>query len=207
MSDQLALRQDLQALTSAIAELTLVTRALLSERGGRVSSESYPAGLIAPSLASASDWELVQDGTSIPGSPADFLKRPVVVRFEEGPPDTPDFCIQLARRHLSSSKASAGDRAREAYKAGFWPRAFWTCHTPYSSSYQPGVNTYTQWVLKKGEGFNFVRVGTQAESDRLQAAFSDIIFAEKLPTLAELHIFCAGASIPVPPLWRSTERR
>ena len=54
-------------------------------------------------------------------------------------------------------------------------------------------------MLRKGDGLDFVRTTSQADSDRLEKAFPDIVF---VAALTELHIFCAGASIPVPPLWR-----
>lgn len=144
------------------------------------------------------------DSSPIPGAPADYLLQPVAIEFEEGPPEYPEFCIVAAQRSLSSSKSSADTRAREAFKAGFWARAFWTCHTEGESLYRPGVSSYTQWVLRKGPGFDFIRVTSQADSDRLTTSFADIVFVEKLPTLTELHIFCAGARILVPPQWRWT---
>ena len=168
MSDQLQLQRDLRSLTQAIQELTLVTRDLVGRRTQSVEEDqglqrSSPS---APTFSSTS-WELVTDGAHIPGAPADFLKKPVVIEFEEGPPETPEFCLDLARRHLSSSKASSVDRAREAFKAGFWARAFWTCHTEHSSTYKPLVAGSTQWVLRKGTGFDLVRVATQADCERL----------------------------------------
>lgn len=124
-----------------------------------------------------------------------------LIKFESGPPDTPLFCIEAARRHLSSSKAHFEDRAREAYKAGFWARAFWACHSEGVSQYKPGLQA-THWVLRKGDGFDLLRVTSQRDCDRLVRDFEDIVFVEKIPTLTELHIFCAGATVPVPPLWR-----
>ena len=138
------------------------------------------------------------DGTAIPGAPPDFLSRPVVVEFESGPPELPDFCLKLAKRNLTSSKGSAEDRAWESSKVGFWVRAFCERSVPYN----PGVSNYAHWILRKGSGFDFVRVTSQADGDRLVADYPDITQVERLPSLTHLHIFCAGASIPVPPLWR-----
>lgn len=123
MSDQLQLRQDLQELTRAIQDLTIATRDLVERRTDRVEEAQRPQSLPAstPTFSSVA-WELVVDGTAIPGAPVDFLKKPVVIEFEEGPPDIPDFCLDLARRHLSSAKASPEDRAKEAFRAGFWAR-------------------------------------------------------------------------------------
>lgn len=199
MSDFHQLGQDLRELTKAVQELTVATRELTVGRGGERAGASRTS-TSAVSLSRA--WELVSDGTPIPGAPADYLRRKVVVDFEEGPPEIPDFCLQLAAKNLSSSRASATERAREAFKAGFWVRAFWTCNTDYFSQYRPGVAAAGFWVLRKGSSFEFLRVGSQADCDRLTAEFSDLLCMEKLPTLTELHIFCAGSSIPVPPLWR-----
>lgn len=96
MSDLQDLRQDLQALTAAIGELTLATRELVTERSGSPGAGLAAEERFASSVGGSKQWELLQDSTSIPGSPADFLQRPVVVKFELGPPETPDFCIQLA---------------------------------------------------------------------------------------------------------------
>ena len=203
MSDQAALQRDLRALTTAIQELTLVTRELVGERSFGAESEPLPSSTPAGPPTSKG-WLLVSEASNIPGAPRDFLLRPVAIEFEEGPPDTPDFCQVLARRSLSSSKSSPDDRAREAFKAGFWVRAFWTCRIEGVSQYRPGVTSFTHWVLRKGPGFDFLRVSSQADSDRLTAAFPEIVLVEKLPTLTELYIFCAGARILVPPLWRWT---
>ena len=200
MSESDQLGKDLRALTSAIRDLTLATQELQRDRVEEAASSGGQEKALH--LAEDGGWELIQDGTAIPGSPSDFLQRPVVVEFEEGPPETPTFCLQLAKRHLSSSKASSVDRAREAFKAGFWVRAFWTCKTDYTSQYTPLVPGSAHWVLRKGASFEFLRVTSQADSDRLCRTYPDLVFVEKFPSLTELHIFCAGASTPVPPLWK-----
>ena len=201
MSELSQLGRGLRELTSSIRELTLVSRELVRLRTSEEVGEKHNS-----SSASLSDigssWELVTDGTSIPGAPADYLLKQVVIQFEDGPPVVPDFCLQLASKNFSSSKASTSDRAREAFRAGWWARAFWSCHTDYQSTYNPGVAAAAHWVLRKGSGFDLIRVQSQADSDRLCRTYSDIQFVEKLPTLTELHIFCAGAFSPVPPLWR-----
>ena len=201
MSDPERLRQDLQSLTQALRDLTLATTELTDRRagGGEVEAASSQEHT-TPSRRGG--WELVTDGTAIPGPPPDFLSRPVVVEFESGPPELLEFCLRLAKKNFTSSKGSAEDRAWEAFKAGFWVRAFWTCKAERSVPYKPGVSNYAHWILRKGSDFDFVRVTSQADADRLVADYPDIAQVERLPSLTELHIFCAGASIPVPPLWR-----
>ena len=75
-------------------------------------------------------------------------------------------------------------------------RAFWTCKTDYTSQYTPLVPGSAHWVLRKGASFEFLRVTSQADSDRLCRTYPDLVFVEKFPSLTELHIFCAGASTP-----------
>lgn len=117
----------------------------------------------------------MQGSAAIPGAPSDFLHTPVTVLFEEGPPDTPQFCVQLAKRHLTG-RAALGRRLGPATQK-------------YCSDYHPEPTPPTQQVLKNGS--DFARVTSQADSDRLASAFPDIVFVEKLPTLTELRIFCA----------------
>ena len=188
------LQEDLRALTQAIQALTLAVEGQPSESSPLAQRPSRP-------VSTLEGWQLVEDSAPIAGAPLDFTQKEPVILFEEGPPDTPQFCYDLAKKRLSSAKANAADRARAAYVAGFWARAFWKCHTDYHSDYKPGLQA-VHWVLRKGEGFDLLRVTSQRDCDRLVAEFEDIVFLEKLPSLTELNIFCAGATVPVPPLWR-----
>ena len=189
-----SVQDQLRALTHAIQALTLVV-----ERRQGEGSETAPRE--ATAVSSLSGWQLVEDSAPISGAPSGYPLKDPVILFEEGPPDTPQFCYDIAKKHLSSSKAHSTDRARASFVAGFWARAFWKCHTEYHSDYKPGLPA-VHWVLRKGKGFDLLRVTSQRDCDRLTAEFEDIVFVEKLPSLTELHIFCAGASVPVPPLWR-----
>lgn len=91
---------------------------------------------VALGSATTSQWELVEDGSAIPGAPKGFLVRDVQFSFEEGPPPTPSFCIEAAKRHLTSSRFSAEERARSAFAAGHWARAFWESRASYRSTYR-----------------------------------------------------------------------
>lgn len=41
---------------------------------------------------------------------------------EEGPPETPECCLELAREHLRATVAEVEVRAHQAFCAGFWFR-------------------------------------------------------------------------------------
>ena len=198
MSDISILQNDLRELTAAVKELTLAVRArpvqrVNSQRGASASVSSEASRL----------WELVENSGGIPGAPANFLEVDLEIQFEDGPGPTPQFCIDSAKRHLTSARHHSEDRARAAFVAGFWAKAFWACNSPYPSTYRPGIPA-THWVLRRGPGFDLVRVTSQADSNRLCKDFPEIEFVEKVPSLTELHIFCAGAKAPVPPLWKWT---
>lgn len=203
MSELEALRQEIVDLTDAIRDLSLAVR-LRDVAGGEGEEAGYPVS--ASQSSGAANWELVEDGTAIPGAPKGFLVRDVVFNFEEGPPQTPSFCIEAAKRHLTSSRFSAEDRARSAFSAGHWARAFWECRSPYRSTYRPSLPA-THWILRKGSGFELIRVSSQKDCNQLQQDYRDIVFLEKVPSLTELHIFCAGAKTVVPPLWRWSASR
>ena len=146
MSDLGTLQEDLLALTGAVRELTLAIRS----RPAWPSEEERGASSAASEIGGSSHWELVEDGTGIPGAPANHLTTNLATQPEEGPRPTPQLCI----------------------------------------------------VLRKGAGFDLVRVCSQAESDRLSAEYPDIVFVEKFPTLTEVQIFCAGAKVSTPALWK-----
>lgn len=185
-------------LTEAVRDLTLVLRQrdLVNESPVRGSSSLEDRQRTASAL-----WELVEESGSIPGAPTGFLVRDALFSFEEGPPDTPQFCVDAAKRHLTFSRFSSEDRARAAFGAGHWARAFWVSRSPYRSTYRPTLPP-VHWVLRKGDGFDLIRVSSQRDCQQLERDFPDIVFIEKLPSLTELHIFCAGAKSPVPPLWK-----
>ena len=197
MSDLGTLQEDLLALTGAVRELTLAIRS----RPAWPSEEERGASSAASEIGGSSHWELVEDGTGIPGAPANYLTTNLAIQFEEGPGPTPQFCIDLAKRHLHSSRHHPEERAR----AGFWAKAFWVCHSEGRPPYKP-VAQAAHWILRKGAGFDLVRVCSQAESDRLSAEYPDIVFVEKLPTLTEVQIFCAGAKVSTPALWKCANK-
>lgn len=199
MSDLVALQQDLRELTRAVKELTLV---ISRQQSGAVGGGSASSEVVEGDKESV-NWDLVEDGSGIPGAPSTYLTTSLDVQFEEGPGPTPQWVVDLAKKHLTSSRHCAEDRARAAFVAGFWAKAFWSCHASEHrpSTYKPGIAA-THWVLRRGPGFDLIRVTSQADADRLCRDFPNIVPVEKLPSLTELQIFCAGAKAPVPPLWK-----
>ena len=199
MSEITALQQDLRELTRAVKELTLV---ISRQPGGAIGGVSASSVRVEEDKVSE-NWDLVEDSVGIPGAPANYLTTNLEIQFEEGPGPTPQFVIDLAKRHLTSSRHCAEDRARAAFVAGFWAKAFWSCHASSHrpSTYKPGIAA-THWVLRRGPGFDLIRVTSQSDADQLCKDFPDIVPVEKLPSLTELQIFCAGAKAPVPALWK-----
>lgn len=61
----------------------------------------------------------MEEQAFVPGAPAGFN---ITTRFEleSGPPSTPGFLVDLAKRKLRSAVASPVNRARAAFCARYW---------------------------------------------------------------------------------------
>eukprot|EP00435_Cladocopium_sp_Y103_P056921 s1903_g19.t1 len=191
----------IERLATALSGLAEAIRGIANE----LRQVRGPATPIHQEPSLPGDWELIEDQAAVPGAPANFNSS---IRFavEDGPPDTPDFCISLARRKLRSARHSPEERARAAFVAGFWYRISVIIEYAWASDYEPVLPPST-WLVSKGSGISdFARTNSRKEAERFCEDQEGGRIVERFPSVTELQIFCAGAQIPVPPLVQWTKR-
>eukprot|EP00435_Cladocopium_sp_Y103_P022609 s2450_g5.t1 len=124
------------------------------------------------------------------------LQSLVGFALEEGPPDLPVICKNLAEKNLKEGKFSALQRAEAAFKTGFWIRiAIETC-TPFSNSHALKGLPPAQWVVFRG-ALGGLPLRSIRKSDCVKALWEDAdSILLPVASLTELHIVCAGAGDP-----------
>jgi len=107
--------RELEAIASAISSLAEAVRSVATE----LARAREPPVPDKTEEADLGGWELVEEQAFVPGAPGGFNST---IRFEleSGPPSTPGFLVDLAKRKLRSAVASPVDRARAAFCAGYW---------------------------------------------------------------------------------------
>ena len=151
-----------------------------------------------------SDWELVElaslaPGVSDPNRPYPFAARPA----EEGPPELPHQFLQLARAKLLSKVLPAHTRAKRAFDSGFWARVSLDTCTPYEPLERIPALSPCHWIVLRGPGVaEPIRACTQREAWAAIHHFDSTVISEEFASLTELQLFCVGARIEIPALWR-----
>ena len=119
---------------------------------------------------------------------------------DTGAPLVPAECLALCA-HLPEGE----ERARRAFRLGFWACVAVDCHLAYQSEDQiPGLPS-VQWVILRGGGnYNPCRVYSAEEAERILAGAEKPI-CEAFGSYAEVNCFCLGAGCWIPRLmsWRS----
>ena len=119
------------------------------------------------------------------------------VRFrgvEEGPPETPEFLLNLASSKGFKSESEKWWWVRHPFAAGFWARVAFDTHTPYTEYYTPEhpkfwiavreEHSLSPWVFESLEEANQYTSDLAGERKIIQS------FSE----LEEVLIFCSGAA-------------
>lgn len=197
MSSRLpASRQDIQELTEAVRDLAAgVERLSLEAASAETSQADFEK-----------DWEVVEDTQFPCGANSQQLRALHSLReVEEGPPGTPLYCLDLAKRRLTGVDPGSVERAHRAFRAGFWAQASVDCLVPYTPADSIGLPA-TQWILLRA-GDRQVPVRFSKKSDYLHYIAglpATQVVGECFPSITELSIFCVGAGCLVPPLkqWR-----
>ena len=124
---------------------------------------------------------------------------------EDGPPETPDSCLDLVEGAFTGCIGSRpGDCVRltdRAFSAGFWAWAAVACNVSYSRAAPLGRASAIYIVLRALNCPSPRRVTTSEDLIRLISGDGAPIF-EEFGSQVELEVFCCSARIPVPPLVR-----
>ena len=130
------------------------------------------------------------------------------VRFcgiEEGPPETPEFLLEIANTIGSKSETEKWWWARHPFAAGFWARVAFDTHTPYTEYYTPEQPNF--WIALREEDSQSPSVFESLEEANRYT--SDLPAERKIvqsfKETEEVFIFCSGAASgsPIFKKWRS----
>ena len=187
-------------LTSAVENLSLAAETLSRHVVQGSSATSSTVAVPVPVAEQYSDWEVVEEASFPNPHVAQDIASALNLRaIEEGPPEIPPACLDLARRRLTSVSVGAEQRARRAFKSGFWSKAAIDTVTKYTPDEPLADLKVCHWiVLRSGDRPPF-RVATRADFLKLTEKDYDIV-CETFASLAEVQIYCLGAQAPVPPL-------
>lgn len=163
-----------------------------------------------PEASSLGDWELLGEAIEDIKVQRDPDCQEVRHRtVEEGPGPTPQYCVDLATRKLSSKPPGPVQRCRRAFVAGFFANKAVQCQTGYiPENPLPGFKIVHWVVLRCPPVFSEpVRFTSRVDFGRALEGCSGDFVAETFASFTELEIFCVGAGIPVPRLgvWRNQQ--
>lgn len=155
------------------------------------------------------DWVLVEEERP----PLDLrILQPIWAanRFvgpEDGPPSTPQCCLDLAHQQLIPATGSAVEvevRAHQAFCAGFWCKLAVDSKTHYRRSEDIDFDQLTHWIVLD-ENPNLCRRGTRSRCLSVALEVAPNGKWEGFASFVELCIFCAGARVNLPKLelWTS----
>ena len=189
--------QDFCQLTSAVQQLTVVAEGL---------SSRYPQGRLEEENRCERVWHrhwfVVKESSIVPFVPLKYLKGPPKLEVESGPPPLPDFCVTAVEKDLNLSVEQARAVALAVFTAGFWARVSGATYTKYTSDLQLDSEP-KYWLLRRAPGFShFILVQSETEAIQLSSNCKEIEILEVLPSLAEVKVFCVGACICIPPVWK-----
>lgn len=189
--------QDLRHLTSAVQQLTVVAEGLSSRYPqSRAEEESHLEG------AWHRRWFVVRESSIVPFVPLKYLKSPPKLEVESGLPPLPDFCVSAVEKDLNLSVELARPVAFAVFRAGFWARVSGATYTKYTSDLQFD-SELKYWLLRRAPGFShFILVQSETEAIQLSSDCKEIEILEAFPSFAEVKVFCVGACISIPPVWK-----
>ena len=185
----------------------------LSEVANRLRSSSWTSAPLDPqsSEAPSEEFDLCATPTLPFGLASSFelLTLHSCRCVEDGPPELPFHCLQLAQSQLGPEGIGQLARARRALRIGFWSRAAVDTHTDYSDGEVALSLPSTHWVVLRSTKVWTVEQACRFESEtdfnRFVGEGDASLVASGFPTLLELHLFSIGANIWAPRLlrWRN----
>lgn len=122
---------------------------------------------------------------------------------DEGPPEVPDFCLDLVWGKLGLSGEALRTKTASAFVAGFWARAALDCHIPYSRrSVSDAGDIVRHIVVFRSTHCSSFRVTCWQDLTDLCDVTDSTIIYETFSSFTEVQVFCAGASLEIPALKR-----
>lgn len=194
MSSQGSTDQNIRDLTLAIQHLSLVVDRLTSPSSDPPSSASE-------------EWEVVEaPETPLPEHFRDQSKVFLCRGPEDGPPPLPAALRSLVERRLTNVSIGALPRGERAFRAGFWAGVAIDTLTPYKPEAPvPDVKVSQFVCLHCDRGEPFRTHSAFAFNSLCQSRGARVI--EKFGSLTELHLFCLGASRPIPELLQPCKKQ
>ena len=188
-----------------MSEKVLVERAKLQEIFERIEELRDELSALQSSILEAvGGWKVAaaeEPAILIPeNTRVDVYHKLLFCGADTGPPELPEAGYHCCK-HLEKGSA----RAVRAFNAGFWSKSAIECSIPYVPVEPfPGV-TLAQWLIIRGDHSLIpCRVYSEAEAVQIIGKSENAI-CEAFATLAEVNLYCLGASIEVPKLvqWKS----
>lgn len=193
---------------SAIAGLTLAINRLAAAIEFQASSStSGPVVLpdTRPVSGGAGDIKILYPAT-VPFPLDIWIPHCNELRFrgaDTGPPEVPDFCLNLVRDKLGFSGDRLRNCAASAFDAGFWARASLDCHIPYQRRLVRDAGEIVRHIVvfRSTHCAPFRVTCWQDLTDLCDVTDSTIIY-EAFSSYTEVQVFCAGAGFEIPDLKR-----
>ena len=187
------LRGAVLSLTAAVQQLTLATQSLAAA----IAPED-PPGTCSSGFAIA----IIKDSYYIPE--AEEVERLCGSRIaEEGPADLPEC---LKKKVVDTLFYISGDpelRGHWAFRLGFWAKVALATQTGFECDIPSSGPLVCHWVVLRSPFKVPFRLDNLPDFQRFVGEPNKDIVYQTFQTLCEVEIFCVGASIPVPPLWRA----
>ena len=122
---------------------------------------------------------------------------------DEGPPEVPDFCFDLARDKLGLTGDRLRDKVSSAFDAGFWARAAIGCHISYSRRLVRDAGELVRHIVvfRSIHCSPFRVTCWQDFTDLCDVTDSTIVY-ETFGSFTEVQVFCARAGWEIPALKR-----
>lgn len=184
---------DFEALATAVSDLSSVIQRI---------RDSQPCALDYPG------WEGFTDPYLVVGFPSVSALETIGGYYhtvEEGPPELPQSCLDLALVSLSHT-VTPEIRALRAFRLGFWDKSSLLCSIPQLPSTELPVDLPDwHWIALKTKDWALpVRFGSLSDFERF-CNQETVEIHQTFSSLAELEIYCVGAAIKVPTLirWRN----
>ena len=120
---------------------------------------------------------------------------------ETGPPEIPDFCLQLGQLHFGPNPEFVQNKVSSAFEAGFWAKSAIDCCIPYSVRKPASSGEIIRHiVVLRSSHISSFRVNCwQDFTDLCDITDAQLVY-ESFSTFAEVQLFCAGAGLEVPAL-------
>eukprot|EP00435_Cladocopium_sp_Y103_P020313 s1327_g4.t4 len=176
------------------AEEILEENRLLRERVRFLESEirRLTEGRLHPTTQAAEIWEVVEEERFSDCAPVLGSAR---FSVEDGPPELPVVCRNLAEQQLKKGKYTPVERAEAAFKTGFWIRVAIETSTPFTDHHSLKGLASAQWVVFRG-ALGGLPVRSVRKADCLKALWEE---ADRIlipvASLTELHIVCDPSTL------------